>query len=392
MSMDVISYGTANKAVSEQKKIRNTTLGSGIEGQAHNLKERIDLAEKYIQGVVKMADSVIVKDAVNIIKANARLNVIAKSKRYKLANMIFEDFLDGSGIDTAQSSNYTLDTALGKVTPQLAGITPWTIKWNGDVDPTAAGINTKDARTTLNADGTATVTTTTSWTTSNAHLTQTFGADPAITVKLRTLGQPSGFLELLIVSGGANKGKFFRIKINPDGSVMRGNDLTLLPAGSFDATKPFELVVSNNLGVANIWLNGSQIVKDTNLSQGYGGASAYFDIQSRYYNNTYDYLYVARGLNPVDNPAAIITSTTETADAVPSKAILVTEEYMASVTTGEIQVGRYFISRDDGTTWEPITPGELFYFSGSTPAGTKIRTRIEMPDKSELLNYGLTWS
>lgn len=392
MSMDVISYGVANKAATEQKQVRDTTLGSGIQGQAHSLKERIDLAEKYIQGVVKMADAVIVKDAVNIIKANAKLNAIAQSKRYKLANMVFEDFLDGTGIDAAKSKNYSLDTTLGKVVPVLTSIVGWTIKWDADKMPEDAGITMTSAKTTLNPGGTATVTTTTSWTSSNAKLSGKFGANTALTIKLRTMGQPEGFLELLSVTGGTNIGKYFRIRVNPNGSITRGTDLTLLPAGSFDATQPFELVVSNNQGVANIWLNGNQIVKDTNLSQGYGGAVSNFELQSRYYNNTFDYFYVATGLNPVDNPAAIIVSTAETADAVPSKAILATEEYMASVTTGETQVGRYFISRDDGTTWEPITPGELFYFSGKTPAGTKLRTRIEMPDKSELLNYGLTWS
>jgi hypothetical protein len=206
--MDVISFGIANKAGKTEKNTRENILGLGIEGTYPHVKGRIDALENALQAVVAKADKLIVNDAINIMKAHAKLNAVAKTIRYKMHNMIFEDFLDSSGIDSAKSSGYRLDTENG----------------------------------------------------------------------------------LVEASGSEN----FTIVTVP-----------------------------------------------------------------------------------------------EISDYVPVKAILVVEE---NTLNPNIFNGAYFISRDDGETWETIHPNELFYFTADSPMGRNIRIKAELGPDTKLLSYGLTWT
>lgn len=113
--MDVISYGAATQAGKEEKKTRDL-LGQDVKGSHSNVKERIDKIEKSIQAVVEKANKLIINDTINIMKANAKLNAIAKTTKYKMHNMIFDDLLDLSGIDTTKSSGYKHDAVNGLIT------------------------------------------------------------------------------------------------------------------------------------------------------------------------------------------------------------------------------------------------------------------------------------
>ncbi len=113
MALDVNSYGIANQSNVKQKTIPVNVLGTGVESQYRNVKERIDSVEEFIFGSIEMANTLIIKDAINIMKANAKLNVIIQSKKYKMANMIFDDLLDLSGINITKSNNYQHDSVLG---------------------------------------------------------------------------------------------------------------------------------------------------------------------------------------------------------------------------------------------------------------------------------------
>jgi hypothetical protein len=113
--MDIISYGVAGKAAKSEKATRNNVLGAGVEGTSPHVKERIDVLEESVQGVVSQADKLIVNDAVNIMKAHAKLNSVAKTMKYKMQNMVFDDLLDLSGIDTTKSSGYTHDAVNGLI-------------------------------------------------------------------------------------------------------------------------------------------------------------------------------------------------------------------------------------------------------------------------------------
>ncbi|MFE9081932.1 LamG-like jellyroll fold domain-containing protein [Bacillus mobilis] len=113
--MDIISYGVANKAKSSEGNLRNQVLATGVEGKSKNVKERIDALDSYFDGLTARANKLIVNDAVNIMKANARLNAIAKTTKYKMENMVFDDLLDASGIDAGKSSGYKHNTEFGFV-------------------------------------------------------------------------------------------------------------------------------------------------------------------------------------------------------------------------------------------------------------------------------------
>lgn len=113
--MNIISYGLANKAAKEEKKTRYDVLGEGVSGPYQHVKERIDFIEKAIEGINDKANQAIVQNAINIMKANAKLNAIAQSKRYQHYHMVFDDFLDNSGIDLEKSDSFSHNQTLGVI-------------------------------------------------------------------------------------------------------------------------------------------------------------------------------------------------------------------------------------------------------------------------------------
>lgn len=115
--MDIISYSAASKASSSEKRIRNKILGEGVEGQYLNIDERISNIEKVIDGLNSKANQLIINDTINIMKAHAKLNTIAKTKRYRMQNMIFDDFIDLSGIDRSKSYGYFHSSSMGYIRP-----------------------------------------------------------------------------------------------------------------------------------------------------------------------------------------------------------------------------------------------------------------------------------
>ncbi|GAK42069.1 hypothetical protein TCA2_4561 [Paenibacillus sp. TCA20] len=352
MSMDIISYGVANKAASDQKKTRDTTLGAGVEGQAHNLKERIDLAEKYIQGVVRLADSIIVKDTINIMKANARLNVIAKSKRYKLANMVFEDFLDDSGIDAAKSTNFSLDITLGKVSSVSGTAVITSTAETADAVPSKAILVTEE------------------------NMPQKTPLIPTMISNIRPIPYVASAYDQTYSSNQA---------------WMAFDETSNYFMGGVNAKLPYWLMI--DLGTNAEAANQLEIITtgygtpQGGLIQGSMDGKTFENLATLPASMAYYRTYLIDFVNTVKYRYYRLIQTTSGLNRME-----VNKMQLYKVTSEGAQVGKYFISRDDGVTWEPINPGELFYFGGNTPAGTKIRTRIEMPDKSELLNYGLTWS
>ncbi|MEB2276885.1 hypothetical protein LAV82_22975 [Bacillus sp. ILBB4] len=113
--MDIVSYGIGNKSAKEEANLRKDILGTGVEGAHPHVRARIDSLEEAIENVNSLANKLIINDAVNIMKAHAKLNAIANTTKYKMHNMIFDDLLDLSGIDTSKSSGYTHDTVNGSL-------------------------------------------------------------------------------------------------------------------------------------------------------------------------------------------------------------------------------------------------------------------------------------
>ncbi|MED3626576.1 hypothetical protein P4478_05355 [Bacillus subtilis] len=136
--MDIISYSAGSKASSLEKRIRNKTLGIGVEGDYLNIDERIRSIEKVIDGINSKANQLILNDTINIMKAHAKLNTIAKTSRYRMQNMIFDDFIDASGIDKLKSYGYFYSSSMGYVRPSGSNCTIETITETSETYPNKA--------------------------------------------------------------------------------------------------------------------------------------------------------------------------------------------------------------------------------------------------------------
>ncbi|MBA4293730.1 hypothetical protein C0431_12280 [bacterium] len=112
--MDIIAYGVASKEKRRADEL-SALLGPGVEGASTDLKGRLDSLIESMDQVTMMANRVIIQNAVNLMKAEARLNIIIQAKRYGLDHMVFDDLLDLSGIDTPKSTGYVHDPILGTV-------------------------------------------------------------------------------------------------------------------------------------------------------------------------------------------------------------------------------------------------------------------------------------
>ncbi|MCY9186608.1 hypothetical protein [Bacillus halotolerans] len=133
--MDIISYSAGSKASSLEKRIRNKTLGKGVEGTYLNIDERIKNIEKIVEGINLKANQLILNDSINIMKAHAKLNTIAKTSRYRMQNMIFDDFIDTSGIDKLKSYGYVYSSSMGYVRPSGSNCTIETITETTETSP-----------------------------------------------------------------------------------------------------------------------------------------------------------------------------------------------------------------------------------------------------------------
>lgn len=111
--MDIIAYGAASKEKRRAEELA-TLLGPDVKGGKENLQGRLDTLMDSMDDVTRLADRVIVRDAVNLMKAEARLNTVVQAKKYGMDHMVFDDLLDLSGIDTLKSTGYTHDAVKGE--------------------------------------------------------------------------------------------------------------------------------------------------------------------------------------------------------------------------------------------------------------------------------------
>lgn len=112
--MDIIAYGAASQEKRRAKELADS-LGPDVEGANDTLEQRLDILMDSMDDVTRLADRVIVRDAVNLMKAEARLNTLIQAKKYGMEHMVFDDLLDLSGIDTVKSTGYVHDAVNGKI-------------------------------------------------------------------------------------------------------------------------------------------------------------------------------------------------------------------------------------------------------------------------------------
>lgn len=112
--MEITSFGLASKAASDLKRIRKD-MGNNVTSSYANVKERLDQVEKDIEAAYKLTDEIIVNNAINIAKAEAKINTIANATKFDFEQMIFDDLFDSSGIDTTLSKDYSHDSTNGTI-------------------------------------------------------------------------------------------------------------------------------------------------------------------------------------------------------------------------------------------------------------------------------------
>ncbi|MEB2276887.1 hypothetical protein LAV82_22985 [Bacillus sp. ILBB4] len=122
--MDIIAYQKAMKTKPAIKKIKDRLGMEGTEsgdkdvrGDYSTVKERLGELEKNAPDHIlkKHVSDLEASTAINLNKHNLRVNSLLNQNKYKLKDMIFDDFADASGIDSTKSSNYVLDAAGKKV-------------------------------------------------------------------------------------------------------------------------------------------------------------------------------------------------------------------------------------------------------------------------------------
>lgn len=353
--MDIISNGLASKMAQAEKNTRNNVLGSGIEGTFPHTRERIDAIENAIQKVNAQANQLIVNDAINIMKAHAKFNSVAKSVKYKMQNMIFDDLLDLSGIDTMKSTGYTHDAVNGLLTAGTNCVIE-TKEEVADAVPSKVILTVEES---LNIQGT--------------NLIPAMGSNSS----------PSGLVEASGYLAGNESFKAF--------DRSRNTWITSSNTGwiSYTFSTPqkinsYSLASDAGYSVASdrmpknwtfeAWNGATWIVLDTQTN-----ITSWIDRVKKIFSFSNENSYTKYRINITANNGNIYVGIGEI-------------EMMYSVNLTEIK-GIYSISRNDGLTWESITPNTLFYFTDSvSPLDNQLRIKVELSSGTQLLNYSLTWA
>jgi hypothetical protein len=352
--MDVISYGVANQAGKEEGKTR-TTLGSGVEGTSPHVKERINKIEQSIGKVTEKANKLIVNDTINIMKANAKFNAIAKSSKYKMHNMIFDDLLDLSGIDTAKSSGYTHDAVNGLL--KASGSTPFVVETKSevaDIAPTKVVFMTEEKKSLNYSNDISSSKSSFSWSqqdpTMNAGKLFMTGSN-AYPNWWYAMNLPA-WVTLVFNSGKVISQYALTAITNTNSSDFARSPRTWTFEGSHDGATWVTLDTRSNIS----WTSGERKVFAFDNSISY-----------KHYR-----LYVT---------------------ASHSSGLLLRKlEVMEAIGLSN-DITKYQISRDNGNNWEVIIPEELFIFNDNlSPPGTNLKIKSELPTGTQLLNYALTWA
>ena len=122
MSLDILSYGEASKAkrmlTSAEKKIGSNAKDYYDGSKTFNtVKERVDSLTDQVIAHYKLTDDLAIQNAINIMKAHARLDLLENMIRFEGDSFLFDDLADQSGIDTSRSAyNFasSIITGIGK--------------------------------------------------------------------------------------------------------------------------------------------------------------------------------------------------------------------------------------------------------------------------------------
>lgn len=412
--MDIVSYSAASKVSKDEKYTRHDVLGENVAGAYQSMKERIDAIDNSIKNVTKQADKLIIQNAVNIMKANAKLNAIAKSKKYNMHQMIFDDLLDLSGIDLDKSSGYTHNALEGyieggtiitnteevDIIPKKAILIPeesikeFAIKFNGTNqyiqipnNPNLKQENSLFIEVKVTADWDAIR----DKTCKIVSCTQTGGYNLALNdSNVNASGNYLGFIAYI--------NKAYR-SVSVPISELSGTHVIRVEFyyGNMKLFIDGKLADEQNYGDTITYHNSNSILIGAEVGAGSTAVGEYFPGIIHYFhvgtlNRSFEALWEFN-----EGEGNIVTDFINglTANLINNPEwVLVTDSKKSSydINNYEHKI-KYFISRDDGVTWEKIEPETLFYFKDTiSPLDNKIRIKAEIPGDIKLLNYALTWA
>jgi hypothetical protein len=419
--MDVISYGIASKAAKQEQFTRNDVLGIGVEGTHPHVKARIDNLEKAIQGVVAQADKLIVNDAINIMKAHAKLNAVAKSMKYKMYNMIFDDLLDLSGIDTTKSSGYVHDATNGlikangtgnytivtkientEIVPEKAilvveeSLTNYALQFNGinqyiNIPYATVLAPTNEIRVEVRASA--------NWKTItdiNHLVSKTQSGGYAIVLNDSVVSAAGKIVFAVRVNGVYRTAGALLSNLSDGFHTFTGSfdgryikfyvDGTLIETTDVGGTYPIQYSYNNSLLIGVDVGTGN--LPDTNAGTSY-----------KYFNGLIDYVKI---WNKANGTSGLIGcwelnegSGTQVKDSSGNNNHGTTVNgptWIDISTPNSVPIGNYSLSRNGGITFESIIPETLFYFTAKSPQDNKLVLKAELPANVQLLNYALTWA
>jgi hypothetical protein len=360
--MDVISYGVANKAAKQEKTTRTDVLGSGVEGTFPHTKNRIDSLENALQGVVSQSDKLIVNDAVNIMKAHAKLNSVAKTMRYKMQNMVFDDLLDLSGVDTTNSSGYTHDAVNGLIKSSGGEYVVEAKTEVADAVPSKAILTVEEAVSSFVKVSPSNMT----------------GLNTPAPYRISSYSYTSSGIEPWRIFDGTSSiwqvwnitkpvgGHYFSIDL---GTPKKVSKISIKPM-DYGSNAALVRTVEIYGSVDNVTFNKL----DTHIFENnHTKKERVFDNTSLY--RYYRFNFIDSYISTAGNYIAV------------EEMELFEESAISSLK------GTYSISRDDGAIWSPITPDTLFYFNDNIGMAEKnLKVKVTLPADTQLLNYALTWA
>ncbi|EOO44533.1 discoidin domain-containing protein [Bacillus cereus] len=363
--MDTISYGIANKTKDAESSLRNQTLSSGVEGKFINVKERIDSLEKYLEGLSLRANKLIVHDAVNIMKAHVKLNSIAKTLKYNMQNMMFDDLLDVSGIDAEKSKGYIHNPEQGSLIATEECVIETTTEELESIPSKLILIaNVKEASA---------------------------SSDKNLIPKMTSNITPSGEA----FASNTNQGE------KPHTSAYEAFD------GNVDSIWGANFVYGPDPSWIGYKFTGLTVIGKYTI-KGEANSDSFHPVSWKFQGSIngkeYSDLHLVEGtkFNKREKKEYIL----ENRSAFKYYRLLITEisgehtlpniaeiEMMGAEIPESTKNINYYISRDNGETWIAILPEELFIFDDKAhPKGKKLKLKIELPANVELENYSLTWA
>ena len=304
------------------------------------------------------------------MKANAKLNAVAKATKYKMHNMIFDDLLDLTGIDTSKSSGYTHNATLGEITSKSNEcVIKTTVEESSSIP--------KKAIFTLDQES------------ENTYFESKSGAEGGSrigrrgTIQVIVPGQsftPSTDILLTSIEIFAQyaEGTPGDIIVNIYDNVVDPSLQTPIASGiipSFRDTTPS--------------FREAKMIQPITLKKDKTYLIACFTETPSVSNSMHNYIWIATNNITINQGSFYVKyfdypwTRNESIEGVIK---------INGIFKNERNKLNSFISRNAGETWEQIIPDTLFYFNDNfSPKDSKLKLKIELPSGTKLLNYALTW-